>query len=314
VRALYRIVVACTAVVAFVACGGSSKTAPSTPHPELLPITAAGANVDAAIAPLVPIQYDAAPDLPSLEGTAYAYRVPPGTWSSGNPDATVSSPPPPHPANFPSQDEARATALDALRAAGTASDGTVTVTDNGSSWSVIVDPVVEGVPTVGFASAVEVGPGPAIVYASAPTGRPERRDEYPLIGTKEALARLNRGEGFVGPQAALAPAADSSASVDSDGAQHVVFTTVERVLLLAPSIDGTDSWLVPGYRFRAADGVTQSVLAVDDAYFAPPPPVPQPVPLPAPQPGSEIPPAPPASDAPGSVGSVGSIGATGPTR
>jgi hypothetical protein len=53
--------------------------------------------------------------------------------------------------------------------------------------------------------------------------------------------------------------------------QEITLTGAERILIFAASYDGSESWLVPAYRFSTGDGVGPSVLAIDDSFFAPPP-------------------------------------------
>jgi hypothetical protein len=106
--------------------------------------------------------------------------------------------------------------------------------------------------------------------------------------------------------------------------QQITITGAERILILATSYDGRDSFLVPGYRFTTSSGGTVSVLAIDDSFLAPPPgqsdgtksapdvtiePAPSPEPLP-PQ-GAPGPPATaPASVEPGNVEPPNSGGPT----
>jgi hypothetical protein len=53
--------------------------------------------------------------------------------------------------------------------------------------------------------------------------------------------------------------------------QQITLTGAERVLLLAQSFTGEESWLVPAYRFATSDGVGPTVLAIDDSFLLPPP-------------------------------------------
>jgi|GEM_PF-6363971 len=263
----------------------------SSPHragPERLPIVTGGAVANAALYPVIPVEYRAAPRLPALDGAEAAYHVGPETWSTGDPNTSISSgvavacapgvpcpPPPPttRPPGFPTEDAARASALDALRAAGFPVDGAaVTASDAGTAWVVNVDPVVDGHPTEGLTGSVTVGAG-GVVYGSARVATPERRDTYPLIGTSAAIERLNNGEGLIGPQPLFAlgglpivPAPDASSEP-----QVVTFDSVDLVLAFAPSFTGGDGWLVPAYRFHGDDGSTRTVLAIDESFLAPPP-------------------------------------------
>ncbi|MEY2403507.1 MAG: hypothetical protein QOD38_1058 [Acidimicrobiaceae bacterium] len=130
------------------------------------------------------------------------------------PETTI----PQHPADLPTQDVAKATALDLLQRAGIDADQAKTsVDDLVTQWSVHVDPMVDGLPTEGLGSTVTIGENNAIEYASGILGRPEAGDEYPLIGTTVAIDRLNKGEGFIGPRPMMAEA-DASSGATSGGA------------------------------------------------------------------------------------------------
>lgn len=102
---------------------------------------------------------------------------------------------PQRPANLPSADEARAKALDLLRATGMdVRNATVTVVDLTTAWHVRVDPLMDGTPVEGFGAAVTITEA-GVEAANGFLGRPVKVDEYPLIGTRAAIDALNRGEG-----------------------------------------------------------------------------------------------------------------------
>ena len=69
--------------------------------------------------------------------------------------------------------------------------------------------------------------------------------------------------------------------------QDITLTGADRVLLFVTSYDGTENWLVPGYRFRTEQGDGPLALAIDDSFLTPPGSV-----------KSVIPPEPPAPAAP----------------
>ena len=120
------------------------------------------------------------------------------------PNADCPIPPttiPQHPADLPSQDDAKASALALLQRAGIDTDhAVVSVDDAVTQWIVRVDPVVDGVPTDGFTTTVTIGENGVVEYASGILGAAQPADEYPLIGTNAAIERLNNGDGFVGPR------------------------------------------------------------------------------------------------------------------
>jgi hypothetical protein len=132
------------------------------------------------------------------------------------PDTECPVPPtttPQHPAGLPSQEEAKATAIELLQRAGIDTDkATVSVDDFVTQWSVRVEPVVDGLPTEGMTTTVTIGVGGVVDYANGIFGRPQASDEYPLIGTGAAIDRLNKGEGFVGPRPLMGAAEDATAA------------------------------------------------------------------------------------------------------
>jgi hypothetical protein len=116
---------------------------------------------------------------------------------------------PQHPANLPSEDEAKKIASQLLQRAGIDIDNATTAVDDFvTQWSVRVDPRLDGVATEGMTTVVTIGENGVVDYANGILGRAEAADEYPLIGTGAAIDRLNKGEGFVGPQPLAAAAED----------------------------------------------------------------------------------------------------------
>jgi hypothetical protein len=257
-----------------------------------------------------------------VSSSGVAVACAPDTGDCPVPETTI----PQHPIDLPSQEEAKAAALALLQGAGIDTEhATITVDDYVTVWSVRVDPVVDGVPTTGFGSTVAIGENGVVEYANGVLGRPERADEYPLIGTSAAIEKLNRGEIYYGggPRPLIAedtaaasgggvsdaePGAPGTGSTEPESAgptepfplpacdgtgapttfacppdtpstgtippplsQEVTLIGAERVLMFAASYDGTESWLVPAYRFTTEDGVGPFVLAIDDSFLAPPP-------------------------------------------
>ncbi len=96
------------------------------------------------------------------------------------------------PADLPTEDEARAIALDLLRATGMdLDDAKVTVDGPYDAWYVSVEPTLDGLPVSGLYSSVAVGSKGAITNASGNLATPERIGDYPLIDTRAAIDRLN---------------------------------------------------------------------------------------------------------------------------
>src|SRR5207249_10766835 len=76
----------------------------------------------------------------------------------------------------------------------------VRVDDGFSQWQVTVDPRVGGLPTVGYAGSVSVGPKGAVEAASGWLAQPVQGDEYPLVTAAAGLERLKRSPFGIGPQ------------------------------------------------------------------------------------------------------------------
>ncbi|MFF5443544.1 hypothetical protein [Streptomyces sp. NPDC012888] len=73
---------------------------------------------------------------------------------------------------------------------------------------VTADPVVGGLPTLGWSTKVSVGADGGVVAGSGELKAPERTGERPVVGAKEALARLNeasRGWRDTGPSGCATP-------------------------------------------------------------------------------------------------------------
>lgn len=99
--------------------------------------------------------------------------------------------PPAPPADLPTEDEARAIAVDLLAATGLdTGDAVVTVDGPYDAWYVMVEPRVDGVAS-GLLASVSVGSAGEITSAGGYLGVPERLGDYPVLTTHEAIARAN---------------------------------------------------------------------------------------------------------------------------
>jgi len=99
--------------------------------------------------------------------------------------------PPAPPVDLPSEDEARAIALDLLAATGLDTDGAVVTVDGPyDAWYVMVEPRVDGA-TSGLMASVAVGSAGEVTSASGYLGTPERLGDYPVLTTHDAIDRAN---------------------------------------------------------------------------------------------------------------------------
>lgn len=179
------------------------------------------------------------------------------------PDGTVEPvpmPEPQRPADLPSAEEAEAIARDFLTAAGNDLDGARTRVDDAfSSWVLVADPVVGGLPTFGMTSAVGVGAGGVVEFANGWLADPAEGDTYDLIGVEAALDRLAATGGWF----AYAPASpeDCPDCEAMPEPEPIELDSVEVGLQLVPAYGAEEAWLVPSYLFTIADGGPGAVIA-----------------------------------------------------
>ncbi len=226
--------------------------------------------------------------------------------SAGEPDAPVVSDiaacdTPPStttiPANAPSAAEAKKVATDTLEAAGVdLSDAKVTTeTYDGASQNVRFQHSVDGGTVEGYESFVTVGPDNEVLSASGYLVQPSSVGSYDLATLKRAVERLNDSFGNMTTRGAVddmvvnglapEPAPDSAsegapdsapdpaiseAPADSSEPTVITLTSVTVGRMMQSDFDG-DLWLVPAYRFGAADDNVVSAQAADDKYIEQPP-------------------------------------------
>jgi hypothetical protein len=199
---------------------------------------------------------------------------------------------PSRPADLPSGQEAERLARDWFATAGVRLDGsTVRVVQQWSRWVVTASPEVEGRPTIGFAAEAWIGAKGRVVHGSGWLSELEAGANYPLIGIKEALDRLqNRRQWLARSLTPDTPARDVQRCANLKGAarcQDVIkrITAVrlglqQTAVLAAGGRAGRDAWLVPAYFFEINGDPNQveSVTAVADRYMKVPQAQPQPAP------------------------------------
>jgi hypothetical protein len=197
---------------------------------------------------------------------------------------------PPRPADLPSRQEAERSARDWFAKAGVRLDGsTIRVVQQWSRWVVTASPEVEGRPTIGFAAEVWIGAKGQVVHGSGWLSEPEAGANYPLIGVKQALDRLQHRRVWFGRSLTPdAPARDVQRCASLKGVarcQDVIkrITDVRlglqhTAVLAAGGRAGRDAWLVPAYLFEINGDPDQveSVIAVADRYLKVPQVQPQP--------------------------------------
>lgn len=216
----------------------------------------------------------------------------PGTWTfarygSGGTDACESptvcaKDTPPGTGSPVSEKAAKAAAAPVLKAAG--QDGAALDTDQlmGSVRVVNADPVVDGLPTYGWSTGIQVGAGGEIVGGSGHLKGLEKGDSYPVTGADEALKQLNAEsrratEGGVGGCATSVPLEDDLAPEPdcgaSGGTPPAATATVEKAEfgLAARYADG-EQILVPSWLFSVrpgggGPGSTVAQVAVDPEYL-----------------------------------------------
>ena len=201
---------------------------------------------------------------------------------------------PKRPTDLPSKAEAEDIARELFEELGVDLDGaTVRVDDGFSVWNVTADPELDGMPVIGMTTAVAVGPKGVVQFANGWLTEPDKGDDYPLIGTKAALEKLQDEQVTTmlgAPEPMIAEDCEGGPAVDCvidpipvpTEPTVVELTDVRLGLQLFGSWDGDEpAYLVPSYLFATEDGGELPVIAIEEEFLAPPPePEPQPVPEP----------------------------------
>jgi hypothetical protein len=199
-----------------------------------------------------------------------------GTATSDCPaNAGCSTPPEPaqpapqRPADLPSKDEATKLALELVQATGVSTDGAkVTAVDDTISWGVVIEPVVDGLRAVGYASYVSIGGAGRIESASGYLTVPKVLDAYPLLDTTAAIDRLNNGGGSFGggptqmgkPERGVA--VDSGASSTGSGGTCKVLANGSEI---CESTGGGPATTIPGTAAGCVGGPAVDCAVVDPA-------------------------------------------------
>ncbi|MEW1887806.1 MULTISPECIES: hypothetical protein [unclassified Streptomyces] len=171
---------------------------------------------------------------------------------------------------------AKAAAAPVLKAAGQDDAALDAQQLMGSVRVVNADPVVDGLPTYGWATGIQVGPDGQVTGGSGKLKALEKGDAYPVIGAAEALKRLNAAQppaGEIGGCASPAPLSDGVSCGAKTGAERPATTvTVEKAVFgLAVHTAGGEQLLVPSWIFsvKPAGGLGDTVtqVAVDPEYL-----------------------------------------------
>lgn len=214
---------------------------------------------------------------------------------------------PERPADLPSKAEAEEIGRELIEELGVDVDvAKIRVEDGFSVWNVMADPELDGMPVIGLTTAVAVGPKGVIQFANGWLTDPDKGDDYPLIGTKAALEKLQDEQVTTmmgAPEPMIVEECEGGPAVDCmidpmpvpSEPTVVTLTDVRLGLQLFGSWDADEpAYLVPSYLFATEDGGELPVIAIEEEFLAPPP-EPEPMPEPAPDP-----------DGGGSSGSPGS--------
>ncbi|MEU2245795.1 hypothetical protein [Streptomyces sp. NPDC019224] len=152
----------------------------------------------------------------------------------------------------------------------------------GSARVVNADPVVDGLPTYGWATGIQVGPDGQVTGGAGKLKALEKGAAYPVIGAAEALKRLNAAQppagGEIGGCASPAPLENGTNSSGvgcgaPTGAERPATTvTVKKAVFgLAAHSAGGEQLLVPSWIFsvQPAGGAGETVtqVAVDPEYL-----------------------------------------------
>ncbi|WP_405936414.1 hypothetical protein OG338_06570 [Streptomyces sp. NBC_00726] len=171
---------------------------------------------------------------------------------------------------------AKAAAAPVLKAAGQGDAALDAHQLMGSARVVNADPVVDGLPTYGWATGIQVGPDGQVTGGAGKLKALEKGAAYPVIGAAEALKRLNAAQppaGEIGGCASPAPLSDGVSCGAKTGAERpaTTVTVTKAVFGLAVHTTGGEQLLVPSWIFsvRPAGGTGDTVtqVAVDPEYL-----------------------------------------------
>lgn len=178
---------------------------------------------------------------------------------------------------------AKAAAAPVLKAAG--QDGAALDAHQlmGSARVVNADPVVDGLPTYGWATGIQVGTDGEVIGGGGQLKGLEKGADYPVIGAAEALKQLNAAQPSdarknIGGCATVAPLKDDTKPSGPvcgarTGAEPTTVTVDKAVFGLAARYVDGKQLLVPSWIFtvRPASGGTGNTVtqvAVDPEYLA----------------------------------------------
>ncbi|WP_406449313.1 hypothetical protein OG782_09660 [Streptomyces sp. NBC_00876] len=193
-----------------------------------------------------------------------------------------------------SEKAAKAAAAPVLKAAGQDDAALDARQLMGSARVVNADPVVDGLPTYGWATGIQVGPDGEVIGGGGQLKALEKGADYPVIGAAEALKRLNAAQPPAGGRntggcATPAPLGNGNGNGNGNGkkspgvscgartgADPTTVTVDGAVFGLATRYVDGKQLLVPSWIFsvRPAAGGTGSTVAqvaVDPKYLAKPP-------------------------------------------
>lgn len=196
-----------------------------------------------------------------------------GSGSGGSDPTPVDPTPAPAPTKpAPSSDAALTAAEPILAALGIAAEPRVLPA--WSSWrTVMVDPTVAGLPTVGIATTIDVDTT-GVIGAMGRLESPTAGPEYPILTAAAALERLNSAPRPL-PAIACPETKDGPSACPGVDLRPAVITGATLGLTL--SFDGADPILVPAWLYTV-DGWTDLMpaIAVEDRYLGEPTPGPDP--------------------------------------
>jgi hypothetical protein len=193
------------------------------------------------------------------------------------PGATPSCEPhpytPPKPPPMPSEADARAAAAPVLAALGLGS-APVTTQDGWGARTVVATPVVDGLPTSGYETRLDVDVHGDVTSGNGYLGAAGAAAAYPLLDPR---ASVDRGGAYGGaydtPMLTVCEPAATGGCPTPEPAPPREASDVRLGLLLLGSYDGTKAFLAPAWLLSFADdgGWAEPVLALPDRYLEPPP-------------------------------------------
>lgn len=182
---------------------------------------------------------------------------------------------PTRPKDLPGQAEALAAGKKVLTELGVdLTDAKVDAFDGFTSWDVVAETAIDGVPVTGLTWSIGIGSKGRVVAGNGWLAAPVELGAYPLIGVEEGFKRLTAagGEGRTVETLVAEGEPCPEVSPDCHGGAPAPFvqkvTGAKLGVLFVPAVEqGHDAYLVPVFLFTLGTGGETPIVAVEDGHI-----------------------------------------------